>query len=300
VTIAVPTLQGIIPPLATPFAEDESLDEAGLRREVEAVLAAGVHGITITGSTGEGHTLDREELVRASSAAVAAAAGRVPVVAGIIRDSTREVVRCGKALREIGVAALQITPVHYLFQPDERGSIDFYRRIGDEVGLPIVIYNVVPWNTLGPELLLRLSELTHVVAVKQSGGDIHKLARLLTMAGDRLTVLSAVDDLLYPSFLLGAQGAVAAILTVLPDLCVALWDAVRQGRQPEARRLHERILGVWDALAGPDLPARVKAALALRGRPVGPPRHPLLPSTPAVVQQIRRALLAAEVKLPER
>ncbi len=297
-TASTLALHGIIPPLATPFTDDESLDEAALRREVEAVLAAGVHGITVTGSTGEGHTLDCEELVRASSVAVEAAAGRVPVVAGIIRDSTREVVRCGRAVRAAGVAALQVTPVHYLFQPDERGSIDFYRRIGDEVGLPIVIYNVVPWNTLSPELLMRLSELTQVVAVKQSGGDIHKLARLLTMAGDRLTVLTAVDDLLYPSFLLGAQGAVAAILTVLPDLCVALWNAVQQGRLEEARRLHERILGVWDALAGADLPVRVKAALALRGRPVGPPRHPLLPATPAVVEQIRRALATAEIALP--
>ena len=90
----------------------------------------------------------------------------------------------------------------------------------------------------------------------------------------------------------------AAILTVLPDLCVALWNAVQQGRHEEARRLHERILGVWDALAGADLPARVKAALELRGRPVGPPRHPLLPVTPAVVEQVRRALVTAQVSLP--
>jgi 4-hydroxy-tetrahydrodipicolinate synthase len=291
-------LRGIIPPLATPFTSDGELDLAALQREVALVLAAGVHGITVTGSTGEGHTLDDDELVRASSAAVEAAAARghsAPVVAGVIRDSTRAVVRAGRALRATGVAALQITPVHYLFQPDARGSIDFYRRIGEEVGLPIVIYNVVPWNTLSPELLMRLSELTQVVAVKQSGGDIHTLARLLTMAGDRLTVLTAIDDLLWPAFLLGAHGAVAAILTVLPDLCVALWHAVQDGRQEEARQLHERILAVWTVLAGPDLPARVKAALALRGRPVGPPRHPLLPPTPAVVEEIERALATAGV-----
>jgi len=79
VTASTLGLHGIIPPLATPFTDDESLDEAALRREVEAVLAAGVHGITVTGSTGEGHTLDCEELVRASSAAVEAAAGRAPL-----------------------------------------------------------------------------------------------------------------------------------------------------------------------------------------------------------------------------
>ncbi|MCL4544431.1 MAG: dihydrodipicolinate synthase family protein [Chloroflexi bacterium] len=289
------TLRGIIPPLATPFDAQEELDEPVLRREVESVIAAGAHGITVTGSTGEGHTLSEAELVRSATTAVEAATGRVPVIAGIIRDCTRDVVRAGLALRHTGIQAIQVTPVHYLFRPDEEGTLAYYRRIGDEVGLPIIIYNVVPWNTLSPELLLRLSELTHVVAVKQSGGDIHKLARLLTLAGDRLTVLSAVDDLLFPSFLLGAQGAVAAILTVLPDLCVQLWDACKAGQIEEARQLHERILLVWDAIAGPDLPARTKTALAWRGRPVGGPRHPLLPVQPAVREQIGQALRAAKV-----
>jgi 4-hydroxy-tetrahydrodipicolinate synthase len=257
------------------------------------MLEAGVHGLTVTGSTGEGHTLDADELVRVAETAVEAAAGRVPVVAGIIRDSTREVVRCGRALRHSGIAAIQVTPVHYLFQPDDTGTVEFYRRIGDEVGLPIVIYNVIPWNTLSPELLLRLSELTAIVAVKQSGGDIHKLATLLTLAGDRLAVLSAVDDLLFPSFLLGAHGAVAAILTLAPDLCVALWNACQEGRIAEGRELHERLLRIWEAIAGPDLPARVKAGLALRGLPMGEPRHPLRLPDQAVLAAIERALAAS-------
>ncbi|MCL4540882.1 MAG: dihydrodipicolinate synthase family protein [Chloroflexi bacterium] len=288
-------LQGIIPPLATPFTRDETLDETTLRREVDRMIRTGVHGITVTGSTGEGHTLTIDELVRASAAAVEAAAGRVPVITGIIRDSTRDVVTCGKAVRTVGVSAIQVTPVHYLFQPDEEGSIDFYRRIGDEVELPIVIYNVVPWNTLSPEILLRLSELPQVVAVKQSGGDIHKLARLLTLASDRLTILTAVDDLLMPSFLLGAHGAVAAILTVLPEMCCQLWDACQSGQLELARSLHERILTVWNTLAAPDLPARVKAALTLLGHPVGGPRHPLRLVSPTVEESIRQALVGIQV-----
>jgi 4-hydroxy-tetrahydrodipicolinate synthase len=288
-------LHGIIPPLATPFTRDEAIDETTLRHEVDRVIRTGVHGITVTGSTGEGHTLTIDELVRASAAAVEAADGRVPVITGIIRDSTRDVITCGQAVKTVGISAIQVTPVHYLFQPDEEGSIDFYRRIGNEVGLPIVIYNVVPWNTLSPEVVLRLSELPQVVAVKQSGGDIHKLARLLTLASDRLTILTAVDDLLMPSFLLGAHGAVAAILTVLPELCCQLWDACQSGQLERARSLHERILTVWNALAAPDLPARVKAALALLGHPVGGPRHPLRPVSPTVEEAIRHALVHTQL-----
>ena len=289
-------LHGILPPMVTPFhADTEELDEEALRQEVRVLLAAGVHGLTVCGSTGEGHTLSAEETCRVARITRDEAAGRAPVIAGIIRDSTRDVIRYGQALREVGVDALQITPVHYLFNPGEAGTIAYYERIGREVGLPILIYNVVPWNTISPELLLRLAEIEQVIGVKQSGSDIHKLADLLRLNAGRLAILTAVDDLLYPSFMLGAQGAIAAILTVLPDLCVQLWDACQRGDQAEARALHERILPVWRAINYPDMSARTKAAIELRGRPVGPPRHPFLPVAPAVRASIAAALAEAGV-----
>jgi 4-hydroxy-tetrahydrodipicolinate synthase len=283
-------LRGIIPPLATPFTPEGDLDEEALRAEVRHLLDQGVHGLTVCGSTGEGHTLSIEESVRISEIAVEESRGRVPVVTGIIRDSTREVIRYGKAVKETGVDGLQITPVHYLFSPGEEGTYAYYEAIGSAVGLPIVIYNVVPWNTVSPELLLRLSEIPQVVAVKQSGGDIHKLADLLRANRGRLQVLTAVDDLLYPSFMLGADGAVAAILTVLPELCVQLWDACQRGDYRQARALHERILPVWRAANHPDMPSRMKAAIELRGRRVGPARHPLLPVSAAVRAELEAAL----------
>ena len=283
-------LKGIIPPLATPFTPDGDVDEDALRAEIRHMLDQGVHGLTVCGSTGEGHTLSVEETVRISEITVEESRGRVPVVTGIIRDSTREVIRYGQAVKETGVDGLQITPVHYLFNPGEEGTYAYYDAIGRAVGLPIVIYNVVPWNTVSPETLLRLSEIPQVVAVKQSGGDIHKLADLLRANRGRLQVLSAVDDLLYPSFALGADGAIAAILTVLPDLCVQLWDACQHGDHRQARSLHERILPVWRAMSHPDMPSRTKAAIELRGRIVGPARHPLLPVSVEVRAELEAAL----------
>ena len=292
-------LKGIIPPLVTPFAPDEELDEAALRDEVRYLLSQGVHGLTVCGSTGEGHTLTLEESLRISEITLQENRGRVPVITGIIADSTREVIRRGQALRSLGVDALQITPVHYLFSPGEDGTYAYYTEIGDAVGLPIVIYNVVPWNTISPETLLRLSEIPHLIAVKQSGGDIHKLADLLRANQGRLQILTAVDDLLYPSLVLGADGAVAAIVTVLPDLCVALWDACQRGDHTTARSLHERILPVWRAINHPDMPSRIKATLELRGRRVGNARRPLLPVPPVVRHELTEALDAAGVLQPE-
>jgi 4-hydroxy-tetrahydrodipicolinate synthase len=290
-----PRFGGIIPPMVTPFTADEELDEAAFREEVRVLLAAGVHGLAVGGSTGEGHTLSIAETCRLARLAREEVRGRVPIIAGIIQDSTRAVIEYGLALREVGVDALQITPVHYLFAPTEEGLIAYYRRIGEEVGLPILIYNVVPWNTISPQTLLRLSEIEQVVGVKQSGGDIHKLADLLKLNRGRLQIFTAVDDLLYPSFVLGAEGAIAAILTVMPDLSVALWDACQAGRHDEARALHERLLPVWRAINAPDMPARTKAAIELRGRRVGPPRHPILPATHAVRAEIAAGLQEAGV-----
>ncbi len=289
-------LEGIIPPLATPFTESQELDEAALRREVRFMLDAGVHGLTIGGSTGEGHTLSIEESCRLAAVTLEETRGRVPVVSGIIRDSTREVIRYGRALKEVGVDALQITPVHYLFNPGEEGMLAYYREIGEAVQLPIVVYNVVPWATIYPPTLLRLAEQEWVVGVKQSGGDIHKLADLLRAnKSPKLRILTAIDALLYPSFLLGAHGAVAAILTVLPRLCVQLWDACKRRDLDSALALHERILPVWRAVEAPDMPSRIKAALEMQGRPVGPARSPLQPISAAVREEIRMTLVGAGV-----
>jgi 4-hydroxy-tetrahydrodipicolinate synthase len=287
--------RGILPPMVTPFTADEEVDEQALREETRVMMAAGVHGLCVCGSTGEGHTLTAEESCVITRIVREEVAGRVPVIAGIIQDSTREVIRYGRALREAGADALQITPIHYLFSPTEEGTIDYYRRIGEAVELPILIYNVIPWNTISPDLLLRLSEVEQVVGVKQSGGDIHKLADLLKLNRGRLQIFTAVDDLLYPSFMLGAEGAIAAILTVLPELCVQLWDACQAGRHDEARAIHERLLPVWRTINAPDMSARTKAAIALQGRRVGQARHPLLPVGDDVRATIAAALEEAGV-----
>ena len=113
-------IYGIVPPMATPFAADESLDEALLRAEIEHLISsAGAHGLAVGGSTGEGHTLSTDELRQLVGAALDAAAGRVPVIAGIIVDSTRQAIEKARALADLDVAALQVTPVHYLFRPSD-------------------------------------------------------------------------------------------------------------------------------------------------------------------------------------
>ncbi|GAA3590605.1 4-hydroxy-tetrahydrodipicolinate synthase [Nonomuraea rosea] len=288
-------LHGMISTVVTPFDDNDEVDLDLLRGEIKYLLDAGVTAICACGSTGEGQTLSLEESRDICRVVVEEVAGRVPVIAGVIQNSTAQVIRYSLALKEVGVDALQITPVHYVFAPSAEETVAYFREIGQAVDLPIVLYNVVPWALVPVDVIERLAEVPQLIAVKQSGGDMHLLVDLLARVRDRFTILAALDDLHYPAFMLGAHGALAAIPTVTPRLSVELWDAVQAGDHALARELHERILTVWRAIDGPNLPATLKAALQLQGRDGGRPRKPFAPASPAERERIATALRAANL-----
>jgi len=289
-------IRGIVPPMTTPFSADGAIEEAAFRAEARFLLDAGVHGLAVAGSTGEGHALSTEEVCRLTAIAVEEADGRVPVVAGIIVDSTAQAIERGRAAADAGAAALQVTPVHYLFRPDDAHMKEHFREMADAVASPIIIYNVVPWTYLSPELLVEImTDIPGVVGVKQSAGDLKLFADLMATAPEGARIMSAVDALMYPSFTLGAHGAVAAILTAAPRACVTLWDAVEASDHPAALDLHLRLLALWNAMIDDNLPAAVKAALDFQGLAGGLPRRPM----PVASNSQRSAIAAALKELPQ-
>jgi 4-hydroxy-tetrahydrodipicolinate synthase len=281
---------GVIPPMTTPFGKDGEIDFRLVAPQIEWMIGAGVHGVAAGGSTGEGHTLDHEEYRDLIAATVEAARGRLPVIAGIIVDSTRDAIRRGKLVRDMDVAALQVTPVHYLFKPSDEAMVEHFRRMADETGMPIIIYNVVPWSYLSPTLLTRImNEVPLVIGVKQSAGDLKLFADLMLMAPDKL-IYSAVDALMYPSYVLGAHGSIAAILTAAPHASVALWDTVKAGNHARALELHKQLLVLWNALIADNLPACTRHAQALQGLARTYPRAPMPEASIAQQAAIRAAL----------
>ena len=255
------------------------------------MLDAGVHGLAVGGSSGEGHALSTDEVCRLTEMAVEEADGKVPVIAGIIVDSTQQAIERGSAAAAAGAAALQVTPVHYLFRPDDDHMKAHFRELTEAVDSPVVIYNVVPWTYLSPELLVEImTDVPGVVGVKQSAGDLKLLADLLATAPAGARIMSAVDALMYPSFSLGAPGAIAAILTAAPKATVDLWDAVAAGDHAVALDLHGRLLALWNAMVGDNLPAAVKAALDHQGVAGGLPRRPMAAASAAQRQAIGEAL----------
>ena len=284
-------IQGIIPPIVTPFDADGVIDEAALRDNVNFQISRGVHGICFGGSTGEGHTLTTVELERIAEICAEEAAGRVPVVAGIITNSTRDAAQKAKLMTKYAIDALQITPVHYLFKPDEDATFAHFKALGDTTDLPILIYNVIQWNYISPVQLVRMMhEIPNVRGVKQSAGDLKLFADLMITAPKDAIILSAVDALLYPSFVLGSHGTIAANPAAVPGVCVALWDAVQAGNHTLAHEIHVALLKFWNTISADNLPANVKYAISQQGVKTGLPRAPMPATTAAQAEKIRAAL----------
>ena len=175
-------IRGIIPPMVTPFDAEGRVDLALHRADVRALLATKVHGLAVCGSTGEGHAVTTEETRAITAATAEEVGGRIPIIAGIITNSTQAAVERAKAVADLGIAALQVTPVHYLFRPEDDAMVRHFDVLSQATGLPVIIYNVVPWSYLSPELLTRiLRDVDGVIGVKQSAGDMKLLADLLVL-----------------------------------------------------------------------------------------------------------------------
>jgi 4-hydroxy-tetrahydrodipicolinate synthase len=200
----------------------------------------------------------------------------VPFLAGLIVQSTREAIDRVKALGDIKIAALQVTPVHYLFKPELESTVEHFRAIWEETQTPILIYNVIPWNYLSVDAMLTIMDrVPGVVGMKQSSGDLKSVSDLLLRAKPENLVLSGIDALLYPAFSLGADGAISALTCAVPGVTVKLFNAVKQGDHATAKDIHFKLNALWNAMRHDNLPACVKYVQSKQGLPFFHPRAPM-------------------------
>ncbi len=284
-------LKGIISPFTTPFSKTGEINYSLIKPQIDWLIENGVNGLAAGGSTGEGHVLTRNEYLKLIENTMETVNDRIPVVAGIIANSTSEVIARGKLINKLNISALQITPPSYLFKPSESSMIEYFKNIFEECQIPILIYNVVPWCYLSPNNLLKIMDkVPGVLGVKQSAGDMKLFADLIRRSKPKNLIFSAVDALLFPSYQLGAPGSIAAILTAAPGPSVALWNAVKKGKWHEARELHEKLMPLWDSIGLDNMPSLCKYAQKLQGIDSGFVRKPTSPATNLQKQRIRDAL----------
>ena len=199
------------------------------------------------------------------------------LVCGVMRTCTRDAVRAGLAAKEAGADAIMVTPTAYnVLVPNEQGMFDFYSTISREVQMPVIIYNVIPQNTISPGLFKRLVEETEYVrGVKQSVGGVQALYAMRMAVGDKGNIYAATDDMLYTCYELGACGAISAILSVFPRECVEMWNCQQSGKRERAFEIQNQLYDKWQCLGGNQFPIRLKYALEVLGREPGYCRSPI-------------------------
>jgi 4-hydroxy-tetrahydrodipicolinate synthase len=277
----------------TPFSEDDRIDASALAVEARFLRESGVSGIVVGGSMGEGAGLSETELAEAVRLVIEAVGGEIPVLAAVIADSSAEAVRLAKAARDVGAVGLQVPPPHFRLAAETRVLADYYRAITDGSTLPLIIYNVMPTAEAAVESLEQLMiDNPAIVGVKQSARNMHTLAALLATMRGKVKLFSAIDDMIYPSFVLGVDGTISGTSAVFPRESVELFEAVRAGDHDRALRLHQRIAPVWRSIDHPDFPARSKYAVALSGRPIGKPRRPFKFPIGDAARSIEQAMAA--------
>lgn len=259
----------------TPFCDDDSIDLAGLAAEARFLQAAGVSGMVVGGSMGEGAGMSPEELGEAVRTVIEAVEGKLAVLGGIIADSSAEAVRLGRTLREAGANGLQVPPPHFHISAETGILAEYYRAITDAAQIPLLIYNVMPTAQAAVESLQELiADNPAIIGIKQSGRNVHALAALVAEVGGKIKIFSAIDDMVYPSFVLGVDGTISGTSAMFPRETVEMLKAVRAGEHERGLRLHERLTPVWRSVDYPDFSARAKYAATLAGRYVGKPRAP--------------------------
>lgn len=272
-------LEGVYPPIATPFDAHDRLDTAALAENIQRWEPTGLSGYVVAGSNGESVLLEAEEIALAVRVAKEAAPARL-VIAGTGRESTRATLRLTNQAAESGAdAALVMAPSFFANQMTFAALQRFYEDMAEAAELPIILYNVPQYThiNMAPELVARLAAHPRIVGIKDSAGHIGQLAELVHACPTGFPILVGNAPAFLSGLQAGAAGGVLALANVAPGECVELYQLARAGHYAEAWALYHRLMPLARAVTtGYGVPG-LKAALDLLGYRGGRPRPPLLP-----------------------
>ena len=302
---AAPLLHGIVPPLVTPLAGRDQLDVRGLERLIEHVIAGGVHGLLVLGSTGElaglGTRLRRDVIARAGRLI----RGRVPFIVGVTDPSLAETLALASHAMVAGAAAVVVTVPYYL-PPSQDELVDYVRTIAREQPLPVMLYNIPVLTKVAfePETVRRLADVGKLIGIKDSSGDAEYLPEVARLTPGRKdwSLLTGTEENFPAAVRAGIHGCVGGGANVAPGLFVDLYRALASGDAPRAAMLEERARRLWGIykVAGQGVPGTIrgiKTALGLLGIGDGRMAAPFRPATDGERQSVRAMLVEAGVPL---
>ncbi len=285
-------LHGIIPPIVTPMQANEDLDLPRLRKLIDQMLAKGVHGIFVLGTTSEFYALDDAEKQAVMATAVAHVNKRCPVLAGTGAESTRETIRLTKMAQREGIDGVSVITPYYIM-PTQAEIADHYRRVADSTSLPMMLYSnpsTCGGLTIGAETVAKLAEVPNIAGIKDSSGDLQGLIEFVRVTPPKFAVFQGRDTLIAPALEFGAKGAVPGTCNIAPEMCVGIYESFRRGDFENAKAIQLKLSPLRLGLAIGTAPGAIKAAMNLLGLDVGPSRSPIAPLPPDKQEKLRGIL----------
>jgi len=294
---------GVMPAVTTKFTNDDSLDLEMFGKNINAQLAAGVHGIILGGTLGEASTLTDDEKKILIESTIDLVKGSVPVIINIAEQTTKGAIEAANKAEKYGAQGLMMLPP-MRYKATDHETVTYFSEVAKSSGLPIMIYN----NPIdyGIEVTLDMFEqiLKHdnIQAVKESTRDISNITRIRNRFGERLNVLTGVDTLGMESILMGADGWVAGLVCAFPAETVAVYELVKAGRIQEALSIYRWFLPILELDISPQLVQNIKLAEVATGIGTEQVRAPRLPLQGKEKERVLRILeegLKSRPKLPD-
>ena len=281
--------------LITPFDENGEVNYSRLREILEFHVINHTDAIIVTGTTGEGSTLNVEEKISVIEFTVNIINNRIPVIAGTGSNDTRHAVEFSKRVERLGVDGLLVVTPYYN-KGNENGIYEHYKAIAEGVKIPIIMYNV-PSRTgvnLSIQLLKRLAQIENITALKEASGNISYVAEVAREVPE-LDIYSGNDDMVVPVLSLGGKGVISVSANIIPDISHDMTVSFLKGDVKKARELQLKYNDLVNALFLETNPAPIKEAMNFLGYEVGNCRLPLGVMEEANRRKLTDILIAHEV-----
>ncbi|KAF0141337.1 MAG: dihydrodipicolinate synthase/N-acetylneuraminate lyase [Stygiobacter sp.] len=272
-------LYGIMPPIATPFLNDEIAFDK-LAENLSKWNKTDLSGYVVMGSNGESVFLTRDEKLKLVEAVKKNIPDEKLLIAGTGSDSVKETVSLTNESAERGADyALILTPSFYKSEMKPAAYIKYFYAVADRTNIPVIIYNVPKFTgvDIEPETVAQLAKHPNIVGIKNSAENLRQTAELVSMTSNDFATITGTGSVLYASLTVGAVGGILALANIAPNECVKIQKLVEEGNHPEAVKLQQKMLPVNKAITAKYGVAGLKAALDMLGYFGGEPRLPLSP-----------------------
>lgn len=276
--------------LITPF-RNGVVDEKALAALVDFHVKNGTSALVPCGTTGESATLSYAEHDRVIELVIAAARGRIPVIAGTGSNSTEEAIMLTKHARSVGAdASLQVSP--YYNRPTQKGLYLHFKAIAEAVDIPIILYNIASRTgvNIEPETMARLAEIKNIIGVKEASGSLEQMSRVRSLCPKDFLLISGDDALTLPVMAIGGVGVISVVANIIPKDVADMCAAFAKGELRKAEALHYRMLPLVKAMFIETNPIPVKTAMALMKLASPEMRLPLCGMLPENAERLIKAM----------